>query len=202
MPETERPKVGRKRSEEARRAILTASLDLLRERGYGKVSVDAIAERAGVGKQTMYRWWRSKGDVVLEALTEEARAAIVDRDTGELEGDLRAFLAATFRALAGPRSLGPVMRGLMAEAQLDTEFGIRFGQYTACHGDSARGRPRRSLRGRRCRGSGRYALWRHVVPTALGPKHWSEARGLPRAARAARRPALERAFDAEPVCAR
>ncbi|WP_394831850.1 TetR/AcrR family transcriptional regulator [Pendulispora rubella] len=127
----DRPRVGRKRSEESKMAILAASLELLRERGYGKVTVDAIAERAGVGKQTMYRWWPSKADVVLEALTETARTSILDRDSGDLESDLRAFLTATFRALNGPQALGVVMRGLMAEAQLDPEFAVRFGEYIA-----------------------------------------------------------------------
>ena len=57
-----------RRSERSRRAILTAALDLVEEVGYAKTSVEGIAARAGVGKQTIYRWWPSKGAVLLDAL--------------------------------------------------------------------------------------------------------------------------------------
>ena len=59
---------GRPRSEAARQAILTAAQEELLARGVGELTIEGIAARAGVGKQTIYRWWPSKADVVLEAM--------------------------------------------------------------------------------------------------------------------------------------
>jgi len=107
---------GRPRDEQAKRAIHEAALDLLVAHGYGKLTIDGIARRAGVGRQTVYRWWPGKADVVLDALT--TRAAL------EIEtADLTSFVRATFAV--APRYV-PSLRGLMAEAQLDPGFGERF----------------------------------------------------------------------------
>jgi AcrR family transcriptional regulator len=125
MSETERRPAGRKRSKEARAAILDAALLLLREHAYAEVSCDTIAAQAGVGKQTIYRWWNNKADVVLDALREHARA-VTAPETGSLEGDVRAFFEVTFRLVRGPRGTGPVLKGLMAEAQLNATFAPRF----------------------------------------------------------------------------
>src|SRR3954447_5915107 len=105
MMEAERRPVGRKRSEEARVAILDAVLSLLREHAYADVSCETIAAQAGVGKQTIYRWWSNKADMVLDALREHARA-VTAPETGSLEGDVRAFFEATFRLVRGPRGTG------------------------------------------------------------------------------------------------
>ena len=63
-----------RRNERSRRAILAAAVALIGELGYEQVSVEAIAKRAGVGKQTIYRWWPSKGAVALEALDDSLGA--------------------------------------------------------------------------------------------------------------------------------
>jgi AcrR family transcriptional regulator len=117
--------VGRKRSEAARRAILNAALELMNEGSYSELTVDAIAGRAGVGKQTIYRWWSNKAEVVLEALSESARA-ISAAETGDAEGEVRAFFAATLRVLQGTHGSGPLLKALMAEAQLAPEFAPKF----------------------------------------------------------------------------
>jgi AcrR family transcriptional regulator len=113
---------GRPRSEATRRAIEAAALDELRERGYASLTIEGIAARAGAGKQTIYRWWRSKADLVLDAMTGFADASIPIPDEGTLAGDLLAFLVATFRQGAAR----PALVGLMAEAVLDPEFATAF----------------------------------------------------------------------------
>lgn len=56
-----------RRSEQSRQAILSAAFDLVAESGYARLTIEAIAARAGVGKQTIYRWWPSKGAVLVDA---------------------------------------------------------------------------------------------------------------------------------------
>ena len=86
------PKRGRPRSERARHAILEAAAELLLLRGLGAVSMDAVAERAGVSKATIYRWWPSKEMLALDALLDWAGASAPARDTGALRGDLLALV--------------------------------------------------------------------------------------------------------------
>ncbi|WTW93562.1 TetR/AcrR family transcriptional regulator [Streptomycetaceae bacterium NBC_01309] len=76
-----------RRSQASRRAILTAAFDLAGEIGYAKLSIEAIAARAGVGKQTIYRWWPSKGAVLFDAfLMLTMRDGDGDGDEGDGEG--------------------------------------------------------------------------------------------------------------------
>lgn len=123
--QTDRARPGRKRSEEARRAILAATLELTAESGYAHLTIDGIAARSGAGKQTIYRWWPSKDDVLLEAGAAKAELHVPIPDNGSYAADLRAFLAASF-ALGRQRQLAEVLRALMARAQIDEEFGQRF----------------------------------------------------------------------------
>src|SRR5258708_37431907 len=101
-PSAPRPHTGRRRNPAARDAILDATFDLLRAQGAGGVTIDAIAEAAGVGRQTIYRWWPTKGAVVAEAMTRGARAIASPRATGSFPEGLRCFLADSLAALQGP----------------------------------------------------------------------------------------------------
>jgi AcrR family transcriptional regulator len=96
---------------------LDAALDLCAEQGYGKVTVEAIAARAGVSKKTIYRWWPSKGAVVLEALHESSADAMALPDTGDIVADLQAQLEILNEFMTGTR--GGIYTGLIAESQHD-----------------------------------------------------------------------------------
>jgi AcrR family transcriptional regulator len=106
-----------RRSERARLGILDAALALCREQGYAKLTIEAIAARAGVGKQTIYRWWPSKGAVVLDAF-ERVAATIPVRDSGDLVADLRAFIRQVV-TLFSDDDFGPHLGALIGEAQHD-----------------------------------------------------------------------------------
>lgn len=113
---------GRKRSETARRSILDAALLLAWRGGYRSVTMDGIAKEAGVGKQTVYRWWGSRADVVLEALGDTSTVEVPIPDTGSLRGDLEAYLSAVVAITSRHRANAELLRGLFAEALLDAEF--------------------------------------------------------------------------------
>jgi AcrR family transcriptional regulator len=120
----QRASTGRRRNDESHRAILRAAMGLLEEIGYRAITIEKIAAKAGVGKQTIYRWWPSRAAVVLEASVQAAADTAPYPDTGSLSTDLRAFLTASIVPLEGPT--GPVLRGLVAETQLDEEFRQQF----------------------------------------------------------------------------
>ncbi|MEU4561638.1 TetR/AcrR family transcriptional regulator [Actinoplanes sp. NPDC023936] len=113
-----------RRNERSRRAILTAALDLLAETGYSELTIEAIAARAGVGKQTIYRWWRGKGAIILEALVESIAAAeaVALPDTGDLAADLRTVMRATVAEFADPK-LSATTRAITIETLGDESLG-------------------------------------------------------------------------------
>jgi len=112
------PRRGRPRSEEADRAILAAAADLLAERGLSGMSIEEVAARAGVGKATIYRRWTSRGTLALDAFLAEFQSQQPLPDTGSLHDDLLAALRSWIRSVTRT-SAGPVLAGLIAEAQLD-----------------------------------------------------------------------------------
>jgi AcrR family transcriptional regulator len=124
-PTAEPPRRGRQRSEKAREAILEAASDLLLARGLEAVSMDEVAERAGVSKATIYRWWPTKQTLALDALYREWGAPPHRRASGSLRGDLLSLLRPWVR-LVGKRPHGRVIAALIAEAQTDPAFAREY----------------------------------------------------------------------------
>ncbi|MFI6661741.1 TetR/AcrR family transcriptional regulator [Streptomyces sp. NPDC050523] len=119
-----------RRSARSRRAIYDAALELVGEIGYPKTTIEGIAARAGVGKQTIYRWWGSKADVLLEAFLDLSAQAAREAgqepyaipDTGDLAADLKAVLRVTVDQLKDPRFEVP-SRALAAEGLVNERLG-------------------------------------------------------------------------------
>jgi AcrR family transcriptional regulator len=117
---------GRPRSEARKQAILQAAFALLGERGLAATSMDAVAERAGVSKATIYRWWDSKELLALDALYAAwDTAGHVTRETGTLRAEMLALVRPWVRLVAaGPSAR--ILTALLAEAQNDPEFGRAY----------------------------------------------------------------------------
>ena len=123
---TPAPRRGRPRSETRKQAILQAAFELLGERGLAATSMDAVAERAGVSKATIYRWWDSKELLALDALYAAwDTAGLVTRQTGTLRAEMLALVRPWVRLVAtGPSAR--ILTALLAEAQNDPEFGQAY----------------------------------------------------------------------------
>ena len=120
---TEAPTRGRPRSPEAHRAILEATLELLVEGGFRALSMDAVAARAGVGKATIYRRWRSKTELV-SASVKLLNADIDLADTGTLRGDYLAIARQAMGAVS--TSVSTIAPRLVAEATGEPELHAIF----------------------------------------------------------------------------
>jgi AcrR family transcriptional regulator len=118
-----------RRKERSRQAILAATRALVVEEAYEKVTVEAIATRAGVGKQTIYRRWPSKSAVVfaaLLALSEDADGqSITLPDTGDLETDLKVVMRATAEEFADP-TFDRLIRALNTEIANDAALAAEY----------------------------------------------------------------------------
>ncbi|SHE95641.1 TetR/AcrR family transcriptional regulator [Streptoalloteichus hindustanus] len=96
-------------------SIAEAVLDELAEHGYGRLSMDAVARRAGVGKSALYRRWPSKQDMVVDVVSRLSVPLADVPDTGSLRDDLLATLRAVLDWLDHPR-FRSVLPDLLAEA--------------------------------------------------------------------------------------
>ena len=82
--------------------IFDATLWLVAEKGYDGLTVEGVAERSGVNKTTIYRWWPSKAALLGAALVEADVLGFEPPDTGSLRGDLVALVEGVKRLLTEP----------------------------------------------------------------------------------------------------
>jgi AcrR family transcriptional regulator len=101
--------------EDVTSAIQMALLQELAAVGYGRLSIEAVARRAGVGKTAVYRRWGSKLEMVLEIVSTVAGQSLPMPDTGSLRGDLEIFLRFAAKALRHPLA-SQIMPDLLSEA--------------------------------------------------------------------------------------
>ncbi|WP_067143273.1 TetR/AcrR family transcriptional regulator [Microtetraspora malaysiensis] len=138
MSQPRKPNPAR-RSERSRQAVLDAARDLVSELGYAKVSIEAIAARAGVGKQTIYRWWPSKGAVIFDSFLalSESEEGMSLPDTGDLEADLKIVMRATVAEFADPAFEAPI-RALNTEIIGDPALAAQYREKLAGPVDEAK----------------------------------------------------------------
>ena len=128
-------KLGRPRSEETKKAILTAAYELLSDNGYNAITIEGIAARAGVSKATIYKWWPGKAAVVLDGYFAATQLMMPVPDTGSVAEDL--YIQA--------RNLSAFITG--SQGKMITEL-IGAGQFDPTIAEEYRKRfflPRRSL---------------------------------------------------------
>ncbi|OEJ22332.1 TetR/AcrR family transcriptional regulator [Streptomyces subrutilus] len=115
---------GRPRDPRSHEAIVSAATELVTEVGYAATSIGAVAARAGVGKDTVYRRWRGKPELVFEAVFTTTDHAPTP-DTGTLAGDLTALLRDLIDEFHAPAAAA-ALPGLLADFAADPELKARI----------------------------------------------------------------------------
>ena len=111
---------GRPRSEEARKAILQSTLEMLKEVGFSDLSIESIAAHAGVGKATVYRWWPNKAALVIDAFVSVVEAELRYPPTGPAEKAFREQMERWIPIFNSP--LGKVIAAVIGAGQSDPEI--------------------------------------------------------------------------------
>jgi AcrR family transcriptional regulator len=125
MEQTTTPPSAARRSERAHQAVLTSAIEVFKELGYARLTIDAIASRARVSKATIYRWWPNKAAVVMEGFLAAVEPEIAFPDSGSLRRDLISQMVALARLLEKTR-LGQMAVSLLAESQHDHSLRTAF----------------------------------------------------------------------------
>jgi len=115
---------GRPRSEQARLAILRSTLKILGENGFSDFTIEDVAQRASVGKATVYRWWPNKGALIADAFASDTRPKLRFPDTGCVDTDMSRQMHQLIKIFRGPR--GRIVSAILAAGQSDKELIASF----------------------------------------------------------------------------
>ncbi|MFI5047537.1 MAG: TetR/AcrR family transcriptional regulator [Acidimicrobiia bacterium] len=116
---------GRPRDAGRDRAILGATLRILQQDGYGRLTIEGVAVAAGVGRPTIYRRWSSKPALVVAALVESNQLALPSPDTGSLRGDLIEVQRRQVELMNAPNARR-VTAGLIADLATDPVLAEKY----------------------------------------------------------------------------
>lgn len=181
QPSDDRRARGRPRSDTARRAIIDATLAILMDAGNSGLTIEGIAERAQVSKQTIYRWWPTASHIVAEAIQPASAELHPLHDMGTLRADLLQFLEPILASLT-PATV-PTMRAFLRQALLDRAFApVFYGQVISPYWDGVSGALERAV----ARGELRPCVRPDIVTEQIMGAIWLRA--------IMRQPLLDRAF--------
>lgn len=115
---------GRPRSEQARQAILSSTLRILEHSGFSELTIEDVADRAGVGKTTVYRWWPNKGALVADAFASNTTRTLRFPDTGSVLSDMSRQMRQLVKVFRSPR--GRIVSAILAAGQSDNDLIAAF----------------------------------------------------------------------------
>lgn len=120
--------IGRPRSEKSKEAILDAAFRLLARIGYDRFTIEAVAAEAGAGKTTIYRWWKGKAALAVEAFFQATTDELAMPDTGSAQQDFREQIGQLAELLRGNkgRAFAAMLGGARSDATLARELGERW----------------------------------------------------------------------------
>jgi AcrR family transcriptional regulator len=151
-----------------RAAVLAATLAELADRGYSGVSLDGVASRAAVHKTTVYRRWRTKATLVLDAMLEQAAQVVAVPDTGSLHDDLLELARRSAAIQTSPAGQA-VVRAVAGEAPRNPEIAAASRRFWAERLEL----DRTILQAARTRGEiGSRAQTRPVIEALLAPLYF------------------------------
>ena len=115
---------GRPRSEQARLAILRSTLKLLAKNGFSDLTIEDVADRAAVGKATVYRWWPNKGALIADAFASSTTRRLRFPDTGSVYTDLSLQMRQLVKVFSSPQ--GRIVSAILAAGQADQDLIAAF----------------------------------------------------------------------------
>jgi len=115
---------GRPRSEAARLSILQTTLRVLAETGFSNLTIEEVADRAEVGKATVYRWWPDKAALIADAFASSTVSKLHFPDTGSVNTDMSQQMRQLIKIFRGRR--GRIVSAILAAGQSDKNLIAAF----------------------------------------------------------------------------